>query len=203
MSTESGPIFIDIEASDWPHLGGYPVEIGWASAAGSGGFLIRPHETWLAWSSKSEATHGIARETLLTDGVPCHEAVERLETAIGGQVVYSDAVAFDSEWLGALYGVVEAESTWTLHDANEFLEAAAKDSGVSLGEAVRLAETVAPHRHRAQPDAEHAAAIWTVIHDADRLEAVRRAAETAPRSTVRRILDHVTAVRRGRRPPSA
>lgn len=203
MTANLDPIFLDIEASDWPHLGGYPVEIGWASAAGSGGFLIRPHEIWTAWSSKAEAIHGITRETLLTDGVSCHEAVERLEAAIGSKTVYSDAVAFDAEWLAALYGVVGVEPTWTLDDANAFLEAAAKDAGVSFGEAVRLAETIAPHRHRAQPDAEHAAAIWTLIHDPDRLEVARRAAGTEPRSSLQRILDHVAAVRRGQKPPGA
>lgn len=203
MSADLDPIFIDVEASDWPHLGGYPVEIGWASAAGSSGFLIRPHETWSAWSPKAEAIHGIAREALLTEGVSCQEAVERLEAAIGGQIVYSDAAAFDTEWLATLYGVVEREPTWTLLDANDFLEAAAKDAGVGLGEAVRLAGTIAPHRHRAQPDAEHAAAIWTLINDPARREAARSAEETAPRSMVQRILDHVAAIRRGQIPPES
>ena len=27
MSAESGPIFIDVDASDWPHLGGYTTPI--------------------------------------------------------------------------------------------------------------------------------------------------------------------------------
>jgi citrate lyase beta subunit len=203
MSAKPDPIFLGVEASDWPHLGGYPVEIGWASAAGSSGFLIRPHETWTAWSAKAEAIHGITRETLQADGISCEDAVTRLEAAIGGQIVYSDAVAFDSEWLGTLYAIAGRAPTFTLDDANAVLEAAAKGAGVSIGEAARLAETIAPHRHRAQPDAEHAAAIWTLLHTPARLEAARRAAETAPRSTVRRILDHVAAVRGGQRPPGA
>jgi len=60
MSAKLDPIFLDVEATDWPHLGGYPVEIGWASAAGASEFLIRPHEIWTAWSSKAEAIHGTA-----------------------------------------------------------------------------------------------------------------------------------------------
>ena len=203
MTADLDPIFIDVEASDWPHIGGYPVEIGWASAVGSSGFLIRPHETWSAWSSKAEAIHGLSRETLQAEGLSCEVAVARPETAIGGKIVYSDAVGFDSEWLGALYAVVGRVPTWTLDDANAFLDAAAKDAGLSLGEAARLAETIAPHRHRAQPDAEHAAAISALIHEPARLEAARRAEETAPRPTVQRILDLVAAVRRGQKPPGA
>jgi hypothetical protein len=154
------PVFIDIEASGWSSEGGFPVEIGWASADGAGSFLIRPHETWCVWSEQSEAIHGISRPMLLSQGLSCLEAVQRLEAALGSRQVFSDNPVYDQDWLGTLYGVFGLSPGWHLQDGNSLLVEAARARGVNYDEAKQLAKIAKPHRHRAQSDAEHALEVW-------------------------------------------
>lgn len=71
--------FLDIEASGLDQADSYPIEIAWSDTLGNHDvFLIRPSSCWVHWDERAEAVHGIARETLLGNGIPLREAAERL-----------------------------------------------------------------------------------------------------------------------------
>lgn len=103
--------FLDIEASALD--GGYPIEIGWATVDIPGqtlreveSFLICPTPAWLGcadgWSEVSARIHGITQGELLRDGMSAEEAMDRLDSAFAGRVVFSDSPK-DQEWLLRLY----------------------------------------------------------------------------------------------------
>lgn len=99
-------IVIDVEASG---LGpeSYPIEVAWAhrfDPTRFDSFLIKPSERWVYWDAYAEsAIHGISREQLQREGVSIAEAVDRLDVALTGEVVYSDYVPADRPWLVKLY----------------------------------------------------------------------------------------------------
>lgn len=95
--------FLDIEASALED-GSFPIEIGWAPgrAGEFESFLIRPTAEWAAagvWSDLSEEIHGISKADLHADGVTTAEAIARLERALFGSIVLSDALEWDAYWL--------------------------------------------------------------------------------------------------------
>jgi hypothetical protein len=94
-------LFIDIEASSLDP-DSYPIEVGWASVAGSGGFLIRPEQAWTDWSPAAELVHGIRRETLLAAGIQATQPAARILELATGRFLVSDAPSFDFGWLGQL-----------------------------------------------------------------------------------------------------
>lgn len=105
--------FLDCEASSLLP-GSFPIEVAWVDEHGSGeSHLIRPEPTWLempeAWSLQSEAVHGIALATLLSDGVPAGRVAARAVDVLcpPDVVACSDAPAFDGFWLGILLELVE------------------------------------------------------------------------------------------------
>jgi len=113
----TGPVFIfcDVEASGFA---GIPVEIGWSilparferseDAIRSDGFLVRPSNRWLVdstieWNPRAEALHGIARSTLLAEGLPIAECIEILIREWGGRTVWCDSRNADRGWLEVLF----------------------------------------------------------------------------------------------------
>ncbi|SHK06641.1 hypothetical protein SAMN02745194_04091 [Roseomonas rosea] len=98
--------FIDFEASS---LGAnsHPIEVGWfrADEEVAEAHLIRPAEGWTDWAAASECIHGISREVLLQEGRPVMEVALRLLQALppGEVLVFSDAPAWDQDWLDTLF----------------------------------------------------------------------------------------------------
>jgi hypothetical protein len=94
--------FLDFEASSISSES-YPIEVGWVFEDGSGeGFLIRPEPGWTDWSTGAQAIHGIARATLLREGVPAMVAAERALQALRNRLVVSDAPSAEQLWLDRL-----------------------------------------------------------------------------------------------------
>ncbi|MGB0466574.1 MAG: hypothetical protein ACPGF7_03455 [Pontibacterium sp.] len=100
-------VYIDIEASG---LGAesYPIEIAWRCVASgdSDDFYINPESEaagWDYWDEFAEELHGIERETLLKDGVGIFQACMRLNTALKGKTIVSDAFEFDAFWMRRLF----------------------------------------------------------------------------------------------------
>ena len=180
--------FIDFEASG---LGAYshPIEVGWCLEEGAGeAHLIRPAEGWTDWSIASESVHGISRETLAREGQPAPAVARRLLQALPpGEVrVFSDAPAWDQEWLDALLRELPCEAgaprRIVLLDVQEAYglacrplldlvpewhprrEERRRETGrlaARLAAEVAEAETRRPRiRHRAGPDAEGLRWTW-------------------------------------------
>ncbi|PSJ40386.1 3'-5' exonuclease [Allosphingosinicella deserti] len=95
-------VFIDFEASSLSKTG-YPIEVGWVFEDGrSENHLIRPAPQWTDWDEKSEAIHGISRETLERDGTPHDIVAAQLVAALTGHRVFASAPSWDGKWLSAL-----------------------------------------------------------------------------------------------------
>ncbi|PPD13973.1 MAG: hypothetical protein CTY25_12110 [Methylobacterium sp.] len=105
---------IDIEATSFL---GHPIEIGWARVGAETyeSYLIKPPAEWREplnwdWDPAAAEIHGITLDELIRDGLPPDEVIRRFEAAIGeGAILYSDAPAFDGNWLEKLYFVGSAK----------------------------------------------------------------------------------------------
>lgn len=105
-------IIIDVDASGLSEES-FPIEIGWISLDKKkhDTFLIKPDIGWEFWDDASENIHGLSR-SVLEFGLDTHLAVSRLETALSGKNVYSDADSWDNFWVDRLYETVDLQRTW-------------------------------------------------------------------------------------------
>lgn len=110
-------IILDVEASGL-HPASYPIEIAWQHRSNPkyfDSFLIKPVATWTYWDPYAEThLHHISRATLENNGISVLEAVLRLNNALNGQTVYSDAADYDRRWIAALFSAAGAEKTFTI-----------------------------------------------------------------------------------------
>ena len=115
------PPIIDLEASGFGS-GSYPIEIGYAlEDRVVHSCLVKPVEGWSHWSDEAEQIHGISRQLLLTEGVPVRDIAMRLNEALAGKTLYSDAWSFDSSWLGRLFDEAELVQRFRLETINRLL----------------------------------------------------------------------------------
>lgn len=148
---EALPVFLDIEASGFG-AGSYPIEVGCALSDGrTVCCLVRPAGTWLHWDARAESVHHISREVLERHGLPVQEVVGRLDEALRGSEVYSDAWGNDYAWLSRLYDEVDRVPRFRLRSLRELLseDEAARWHSVKEAVAGELRST----RHRASSDA--------------------------------------------------
>lgn len=171
--TTPTPVFYDCEASD---LEGYPIEVGWAfTASGTGSLvseshLIKPPAEWPvkeSWDRAAERLHGIALVQLRRDGRPVWEVARRMNMALGGRELFSDAPQ-DEAWLRLLFDAAGLEPTFTIRrtDARVLVSRAAAARGLdeaAYARAKSLAAEMAPRRHRAEADARHLALLWNIV----------------------------------------
>lgn len=163
-SAPARKVFFDFEASG---LGArsWPVEVGWVDlAGGQESFLIKPHEDWsmAAWDPIAEKLHGLAIETLKADGVAPRIVCDRLNAALRGASVYSDAPDWDAFWLFRLFSACSVRPAFSLLDYGRLL------APLIVGREERLfakADQETPRRHRAIPDAEHLRALYRLAVD--------------------------------------
>jgi len=99
-------VYVDLEASG---LGAesYPIEVAWKcpETGRSDNFFINPDSVsgWRYWDEFAEELHGIDREQLVREGLSVEDACERLNTALDGVTLISDAPEFDSFWVRRLF----------------------------------------------------------------------------------------------------
>ncbi len=156
-------ICLDIEASG---LGAssYPIEVAWKSTdEDCDNFLIDPGSVagWLFWDDFAEEMHGICRVELSESGISAAEACDRLNIALQGRKVVSDAWEFDSFWLKRLFEAVDRPMQFRLIGLSEVL---------SPEELIqyRFACKAQLRRHRAMADVDHILqAIRSVQHSVD------------------------------------
>lgn len=115
------PPIIDLEASGFGS-GSYPIEIGYAlEDRVVYSCLIKPAETWVHWSDEAEAIHGISRSMLEQDGETARDVAQRLNDALRGKTLYTDAWSFDSSWLGRLFEEAGLVQRFRLDTINRLL----------------------------------------------------------------------------------
>jgi hypothetical protein len=149
--------FIDVEASAWPHEGGYAIEVGVArDDASLETRLIRP--LGAAWSAKAEATHGIGRSVLEQDGAAAQDVAIWLNEALVGYAAFSDNPEFDAAWLAPLYDAANVAPSFVLYPVT--LAFAAFDCASDYTLIRESAALEVPQMHRAGPDALRHLVAW-------------------------------------------
>lgn len=104
---------IDLEASGL-HPDSYPIEVGVYDIEdpdNSFGFLIKPDQTWTHWDYNAQDIHGLSRDYIEQDGITIQEACRVLNERLG-DVVLSDAVAFENMWLATLFETANQTPTF-------------------------------------------------------------------------------------------
>jgi hypothetical protein len=119
-------IIFDIEASGL-HQDSYPIEIAWQESQEPcrfDSFLIRPAITWTHWDDYAETEiHHISRSTLVDKGISIKEACIRLNTALTGQTIYSDAIEYDQRWMMRLFDEADIKPKFSFGSVIEKLPA--------------------------------------------------------------------------------
>tara|TARA_R110000824_G_scaffold399764_1_gene605682 strand:+ start:2067 stop:2558 length:492 start_codon:yes stop_codon:yes gene_type:complete len=149
--------FVDIEASGLDQTNSYPIEIGWSDTLGNqDNFLIKPLASWSYWDPNAQLIHSISREELLSDGLSVKEAAMRLNSSLGGETVYCDALDFDGFWLKRLFKAAEMEMTFTLVDVFNLYAEMSKEEFLIMQRYLNDN----PASHRALADAERYSAAF-------------------------------------------
>lgn len=135
--------FVDFEASGIAP-DSYPIEIAVVSIDSEFQAIICPVYYWTHWSWDAQDMHGIARESLLTEGIEPNIIAAELNTRFAGTRLCSDSPQ-DGFWLETLYEAAGIEPSFELLPLESFVGR----SGAS--EIYRLLPN--RHAHRALPDA--------------------------------------------------
>lgn len=147
---ELAAIFMDIEASG---LGprSYPIEIAWkCSRTGESDlFLINPASAfgWCDWDLRAAQMHGISQTMLSEEGIDVRSACQRLNSALAGREVISDALEFDYFWVRRLFEAGMMHPAFTMRGIDALL------SGEQLVQ-YRLVAKAQVRRHRAMADVD-------------------------------------------------
>jgi hypothetical protein len=113
--------------------------------------LIRPLPHWTHWCEKAAAAHRITREQLHNLGLDPAEVCTRLDQALRGRTLYTDAWSYDVSWLHQLYDAAGRVPTFRLESTRKLLAEQELAAWHPTREAVR--NTFAGRRHRASVDA--------------------------------------------------
>lgn len=154
--------FIDLEASGLSARS-WPIEVGWCLAEGDAcSFLIKPDADWTLedWSKEAEALHGLPHDLLLRDGNAPEEVCQKLNDALMGKLVYSDAPDWDSFWLYRLFQSAKTRQSFVVQDLSKLFRTAPPEK---LDSIIAAAELKAPRNHRAAADALHLRVLYQLI----------------------------------------
>jgi hypothetical protein len=117
-------IVLDVEASGLGERS-YPIEIAWQDSTNKNSydtFLIRPDKTWNYWDEIAESSvHNISRIELSIEGITISEASRRLNAALAGKTVYSDASRLDQKWILTLFRLTTRNPTFEIRSIYELL----------------------------------------------------------------------------------
>ena len=147
----NAPCVIDLEASGFGR-GSYPIEVGYVRADGQAwSSLIRPEPDWTHWDPQAQAIHGIDPVMLRAHGRPVAEVAARLNEALGGQIVYTDAWGNDMPWLARLHDAANLGQRYRVAPVAELLGTARLPELPPWRS--RAFEALGIARHRASSDA--------------------------------------------------
>lgn len=95
-------VFLDFEASSLSDRS-YPIEVAWVFEDGrSESHLIAQAPSWTDWDPAAERIHGIARDTLIRDGIPHDVVAARMVEVLSGHALFVSAPSWDGKWMSAL-----------------------------------------------------------------------------------------------------
>lgn len=145
------PIFLDIEASGL-HFDSYPIEIAVMLDGQISSWLIQPEPNWTYWSEEAQAMHGITRQMLAQHGHEAKQVAMEINALLAetNGVLYSDAHAWDEDWLNILFHAAGEIRLFHLLPIEELFDA----EQLSRFHAARreLFATTSNQRHRAAAD---------------------------------------------------
>jgi hypothetical protein len=169
MSGQEFPCFIDIEASGFGPRS-YPIEVAWSDESGEiHRCLIDPTPVpeWDFWSDDAERVHGIDRERLRRNGWPPDYVATRLEEALAGKTVYSDAPDYDALWFGRLFQAVRRPVPCRVEHIDELLLAVMRkpedpvwQAMVRIDKFKREVAAVSSGKHSAGYDVGYLLQLW-------------------------------------------
>ncbi|MFN0024089.1 MAG: hypothetical protein ACKVS5_09320 [Parvularculaceae bacterium] len=105
-----------------------------------------------AWDDKAARLHGITPRMLSDFGLDAAEGCKRLNAALSGRIVYSDAPDWDAFWMQRLFRAAGRRCDIRLHD---FARAMPVLTAAEKARLLSQADRLAPRRHRAAEDALH------------------------------------------------
>ncbi|MBI3563446.1 MAG: hypothetical protein HY080_17215 [Gammaproteobacteria bacterium] len=153
---------IDIEASGL-HRDSYPIEIAILVNGKILSWLITPEKSWSHWDVAAEALHGISREQLSKHGQAARYVADAINGAVArtNGLLYSDAAAWDAEWINTLYDAVGALPQLHILPLSDLFS----EAGYRLFEQQRDALARSGHyrRHRAVQDVKMIYAAYTAV----------------------------------------
>jgi hypothetical protein len=193
------PVFYDFEASA---IGGLPVEIGWAfveeatGAIRSESHLVKPPAHWdlaAVWDPDAQKLHKITPVQLIRNGRTPLQIVSRMNQALSGRRLFSDAPVDDERWLfmiwaesgvpaikgGERHTIALVEPTFKVRriHAGKLLRRLALKRGLTPHDFENVkseASRKAPRIHRADADARNLATLWQIITAAPKRKSVGR-----------------------------
>lgn len=151
--------FIDLEASGLSARS-WPIEVGWCFVSGAPqAMLVRPDPAWSIddWDAEAEALHGVRYDELQREGISPGEVCEKLNEALAGKVVYSDAPDWDGFWLYRLFQAAKTRQRFVVSDFSSIFRGATPEK---VERCIAEADRAAPRLHRAIPDALHMRALY-------------------------------------------
>lgn len=172
--SEPLPRFLDFEASSLAS-GSYPIEVAWSGPDGTiESHLISPANIgrWTDWSAKAEQLHGIRRGQLLAEGRPPSWICQRLNEALHGETVYTDAPDYDGQWLTDLFSCSWIMTPrFTLASADEMLIDVMAQQIPNRQDALKALTAIKtnarqqlPERHRAARDVAYLVEVWLQVN---------------------------------------
>lgn len=152
------PNIMDIEASGFGR-GSYPIEIGYVLTDGRADcMLIQPLADWRHWDADAQALHGISRHQLSRHGRNPQQVAQRLNQALRGLTLYSDAWGHDRSWLGLLFDSVGSFPSFSLQPLSSVLSEAQMARWHDTKEQILWELNL--QRHRASTDARILQQTW-------------------------------------------
>lgn len=142
---------IDIEASGL-HIDSYPIEIAILVNGEIFSWLIVPEHSWRHWDQAAERLHGISRDQLVNHGQKARYVADAINDTIANTngLLYSDAAAWDTEWIKTLYDTVGALPQFHILPISDLLSEA--EHLLFQDKCNALANTARYRRHRAAQD---------------------------------------------------
>lgn len=120
-------IIMDIEASGLS-ADSYPIEVAWQHRyieSQHDSFLIKPADDWKYWDDYAEQyVHCIPRSVLMERGLSVRDSALRINEALRGQTVYTDAVIHDRQWIKRLFRSAGLDIGFQLHCVYSLVEPA-------------------------------------------------------------------------------
>lgn len=155
-------LFLDFEASS---LGkhSYPISVAYTlpNTNEVEEHLIKPRADWTDWSYEAQALHGITRERLLADGQEARSVALRMNEALRGQTLLTDALNYDQFWLERLFLDLDFDPEFQLQDFWFALSAVAPDFRLNLERIQEQAAGLAGgRRHDAADDVRRLRWVW-------------------------------------------